>query len=269
MSDERRSISMSGAGKLSGGDYARVSIAGAGKVDGDLKAEEIRNRLNDAPVRSYGYETRRWVSNKAGDRFYHYAYFDPQASTFHQLSIFDLDLDRWTLVRRTFARKGVLSGRTLRLEDGWVQGFAGGVRESYEAVPALDLELQPGEEIFLREERDSSQMTYGELDRQVEDVAGMGFETVRLRVDLMSKISFPFVALIMTLVGVPFAFSMGKRGALVGIGIGLGIAVVYWVAIGVFRSLGYVGFLSPLLAAWGPNIVFGLVGLVFVTRIRT
>ncbi|MDD5264805.1 MAG: polymer-forming cytoskeletal protein [Candidatus Bipolaricaulis sp.] len=42
MSDERRSISMSGAGKLSGGDYARVSISGAGKVDGDLKAEEIR-----------------------------------------------------------------------------------------------------------------------------------------------------------------------------------------------------------------------------------
>ncbi|MCX6095059.1 MAG: polymer-forming cytoskeletal protein [Candidatus Bipolaricaulota bacterium] len=42
MSDERRSISLSGAGKLSGGDYARVSIAGAGKVDGDLKADEIR-----------------------------------------------------------------------------------------------------------------------------------------------------------------------------------------------------------------------------------
>ena len=97
----------------------------------------------------------------------------------------------------------------------------------------------------------------------------MGFETVRLRVDLMSKISFPFVALIMTLVGVPFAFSMGKRGALVGIGVGLGIAVVYWVAIGVFRSLGYVGFLGPFLAAWGPNIVFGLVGLDFLSRIRT
>jgi cytoskeletal protein CcmA (bactofilin family) len=42
MSDERRSISLAGAGKLSGGDYARVSISGAGKVDGDLKAEEVR-----------------------------------------------------------------------------------------------------------------------------------------------------------------------------------------------------------------------------------
>jgi cytoskeletal protein CcmA (bactofilin family) len=42
MSEERRSASLSGAGKLSGGDYTRVSISGAGKVTGDLKAEEVR-----------------------------------------------------------------------------------------------------------------------------------------------------------------------------------------------------------------------------------
>jgi cytoskeletal protein CcmA (bactofilin family) len=42
MSEDRRSASLSGAGKLSGGDYARVSISGAGKITGDLKAEELR-----------------------------------------------------------------------------------------------------------------------------------------------------------------------------------------------------------------------------------
>jgi cytoskeletal protein CcmA (bactofilin family) len=42
MSDDRRSASLSGAGRLSGGDYTRVSISGAGKVTGDLKAEELR-----------------------------------------------------------------------------------------------------------------------------------------------------------------------------------------------------------------------------------
>ena len=231
----------------------------------NLRAAELRNRLNDAPVQSYGYEYRRWVSNKAGDRFYNYSYFDPKTSTFNHLSIFDLDLGRWTMNRRVFARKGVLAGDTLRLEDGWVEEFAGGVRERYEASKTFDLKLQPGEEIFLREEKDTGQMTYRELGRQIKDVAGMGFETARLRVDLMSKVSFPFVALIMTLVGVPFAFSMGKKGALVGIGVGLGIAVIYWVAIGVFRSLGYVGFLGPFLAAWGPNLVFGFAGLTFLS----
>ena len=42
MSDDKRSASLSGAGKLSGGDYTRVSISGAGKVQGDIKAEELR-----------------------------------------------------------------------------------------------------------------------------------------------------------------------------------------------------------------------------------
>jgi lipopolysaccharide export LptBFGC system permease protein LptF len=73
----------------------------------------------------------------------------------------------------------------------------------------------------------------------------------------------------MTLLGLPFAFSMGKRGTLVGIGIGLAIAMVYWVSIGIFQSLGNVGFLSVFLAAWGPNLVFGLGGAYLLMTIRT
>ena len=44
----------------------------------------------------------------------------------------------------------------------------------------------------------------------------MGFDTTRFRVDLHTKISFPLVCLIMTLLGIPFAFSMGEGGTLVG-----------------------------------------------------
>jgi lipopolysaccharide export LptBFGC system permease protein LptF len=62
---------------------------------------------------------------------------------------------------------------------------------------------------------------------------------------------------------------MGKRGALVGIGAGLGIVIVYWVTLGIFKSLGYVGLLSVFLAAWGPNLLFGLLGGYFFLRVRT
>ena len=62
---------------------------------------------------------------------------------------------------------------------------------------------------------------------------------------------------------------MGKRGTLFGIGLSVGIAVVYWVAVGVFRELGYANFLSPFLAAWGPNLIFGLVGLYLLFTLKT
>jgi len=42
MSDKRDSASISGAGTISGGSYTRVSISGAGKVTGDIVAEELR-----------------------------------------------------------------------------------------------------------------------------------------------------------------------------------------------------------------------------------
>lgn len=41
MSEERRSVSVTGAGTINGGSFSRVSISGAGKVNGDVFAEEL------------------------------------------------------------------------------------------------------------------------------------------------------------------------------------------------------------------------------------
>jgi LPS export ABC transporter permease LptG len=235
------------------------------------KAEEIWNKITDVSPRSYSYLNRRWVANKKRDRFYHYSYFDPEKAAFSWLSIFDLDLSNWSLKRRIYAERAVLKEDLLHLENGWIREFAGEAPKSPGArvFKTMDLALEEGKGYFLKELREPSQMTYGELRQYVREIKELGFETVGFRVDLSSKISFPFVALIMTLLGIPFAFSMGKRGALVGIGVSLAIAMVYWVAIGVFRSLGNVGFLNVFFAAWGPNLVFGLIGLYLLFRLRT
>jgi lipopolysaccharide export LptBFGC system permease protein LptF len=62
---------------------------------------------------------------------------------------------------------------------------------------------------------------------------------------------------------------MGRRGALVGIGVSLGIALVFWTAIGVFKSLGGVGILPVFLAAWGPPLLFGILGLYLSLRVKS
>jgi len=235
------------------------------------KAVETWNKITDVPPRSYGYLNRRWVTNKKRDRFYHFSYFDPAKSAFGWLSIYDLDLSNWSLKRRIYAERAVLKDDLLHMENGWIREFSGEAPKSPGArvFEAMDMILEEGKGSFLKEWREPSQVTYGELRQYIREIKELGFETVGFRVDLSSKISFPFVALIMTLLGIPFAFSMGKRGALVGIGVSLGIAIVYWVAIGVFRNLGTVGFLNVFFAAWGPNLVFGLIGLYLLFRLRT
>jgi len=47
------------------------------------------------------------------------------------------------------------------------------------------------------------------------------------------------------------------------------IAMIYWGAIGIFRGLGYVEYMSPALSAWGPNVVFGLVGVYLILNLKT
>ena len=233
------------------------------------KAEEVWNRINDVPARSYGFLDRRWVLSRSKNRIYHYSYFEPQTGAFSQLSVFDLSPSSWSLVRRLYAEKGRIEGNELNLSRGWSRDFPGEAESRFETFQGMDIRLAEDRGYFVKEVKEPSLMSYGELRKYTAEVGAMGFETTRFRVDLSSKLSFPLVSLVMTLLAIPFAFSMGKRGALVGLALSIGIAMIYWGALGVFRSLGYVNFLSPFLASWGPNLIFGPLGLYLLFRQRT
>lgn len=233
------------------------------------KREEIWNKINDVPPRSYIYLDRRWVLSRGKDRIYHYNYFDPEEAVFNHLSIFDLSLSSWSFERRIYSEKGYLGDGNLSLENCWVRDFLGEKPESYERKTQMNLSQVEEMDYFLKEWKEPDQMNFGELRKYIRDIGESGFDTVKFKVDLHYKISFPFASLIMTILCIPFAFSMGKRGTLVGIGLSIMIAMVYWGAIGVFRELGIINFLPPFLSAWGPNIIFGLVGLYLLFTLKT
>jgi lipopolysaccharide export LptBFGC system permease protein LptF len=54
-----------------------------------------------------------------------------------------------------------------------------------------------------------------------------------------------------------------------GIGVGIVLAILYWTAISVFGAVGAGGLMSPALAAWTPNIIFGCVALYLLFTVRT
>lgn len=233
------------------------------------KAEEIWNKINDRPPRSYSYLDRRWVLSKEQNRIYHYNYFDPEKSVFSQLSIYDFDSPSWSVTQRIYSEKARLSDSRLSLEDCWVRYFSEGRMMGFEKKEKLDLNVREDRSFFLKEWKEPDQMSYGELSTYIRELDERNFDTVKFKVDLNYKVSFPFVCLIMTLLGIPFAFSLGKKGTLVGIGLSIVIAMVYWGAIAVFHGLGYVSYLNAFLSAWGPNLVFGLIGLYLLFTLRT
>jgi LPS export ABC transporter permease LptF/LPS export ABC transporter permease LptG len=234
-----------------------------------IRAEETWNRINDRPVRSYSYLNRHWLLSRSKDRVYHYEYFDPASSAFSRLSVFDLDSGRWILARRVYAERASLGGPGLELRRGWSRDFRADTPVPFALKEAWELQNGDGRSWFLREWKEPEQMTFGELRHFASEVRAMGFDAVRLRVDLAGKAAFPLASLVMTILAIPFAFVMGKRGTLVGIGLGIALAVAYWGTFAIFRSLGYTGVLPPFLAAWGANLAFGLAGGFLLFRLRT
>lgn len=233
------------------------------------KVEEIWDKINDVPPRSYSYLDRRWVLSKEKNRIYHYNYFDREKSVFSQLSIYDFDPSTWSFQRRTYSERGYLSEGHLSLANCWYRDFVNGRPTKFEKSEKMDLSVVEDRSYFLKERKVPEQMSYRELGQYIEELEERDFDTVRYKVDLNYKVSFPLASLIMTLLGIPFAFSMGKRGTLVGIGLSIVIAMIYWGGIGIFKSLGYLNYLDAFLAAWGPNLIFGLIGLYLLFTLRT
>jgi LPS export ABC transporter permease LptG/LPS export ABC transporter permease LptF len=204
-----------------------------------------------------------------GDLLYHYTFFDPNLSTFANLSILKLDVETFRVEERLFARRAVWNGRGWILEDGWQRKFSPDHKTHTEMFQRKTVFEMNDPSYFKREVREADQMKYAELQRYVEDLRRSGIDVGRLTVDLYRKVSFPMVTFIMALIGIPFSFKTGRKGAFYGIGLCLAVGILYWSTMELFGKLGGINQLSPFVAAWFPNIVFGAGGFWMMLRMKT
>jgi len=126
---------------------------------------------------------------------------------------------------------------------------------------------EPG--YFKKENLQSQEMNFGQLKHYIGDLQQSGFDTMRLRVQLYQKVAYPLVAVVMAVLAVPFALAMGRRSSLTGVVMAVGIGLSYWVISGLFNAMGNVNFMPSALAAWSPDILFGLTGGYLLLRTPT
>jgi LPS export ABC transporter permease LptG/LPS export ABC transporter permease LptF len=227
--------------------------------------------------------TRQWIVAKNGD-IYHYDFFDPARNQFTRLAIYHIDERAWRLGALTSAKtvdlvrgpvEEVRAEPAWRARDGWTRllssarsGKAERTVVKYEPFGERDLPLEPPA-YFKAEEPDADRMTYMQLRAYVDMLRASGFNAVPYMVQLQRKVAFPLVTLVMTLLAVPFAVTTGRRGAMYGVGIGIVLAIVYWLTMSVFAAVGAGGWISPMLAAWAPNILFGAAAVYMLLTVRT
>ncbi|HEY7789461.1 MAG TPA: LPS export ABC transporter permease LptF [Vicinamibacterales bacterium] len=239
------------------------------------RADAIHDAIKGYPPKLLDIMNRHWIVGRQGS-IYHYGLFDPRSDSFDHLSIYDVDSHDWHLTSLTFASTvaaapvhasgggGVESAWEAR--DGWRR--TGPQLASWQRFSTEPLSLEPAG-YFKTDAPEAEQMTFGQLRAYIEQLRASGFYVVPYLVELQKKIAFPFVTLIMTLLAVPFAVSTGRRGAMYGIGLGIVLAVTYWMMLSFFVAVGSAGLLAPLVAAWAPNMLFGAGAAYLLLTVRT
>ena len=238
------------------------------------RAEAIRHVLRGGSPQTFDVLLRRWVVGSSGD-IYHFDYYDPRAQQLVGLTIYELGGRMPALARRTFAERAVYVGGaaggsdTWRLERGWTRELTDtGDTKTFTPFEQTEVGIE-STAYFTTQQPDERFMSYSQLRDYIERLRGSGFDVSAQLVALERKISFPFVTIVMTLLAVPFAVTTGRHGAMYGVGVGIVLAITYWVAISIFAALGTGGLVTPVLAAWAPNLLFGAGAGYLLLTVRT
>jgi LPS export ABC transporter permease LptG/LPS export ABC transporter permease LptF len=244
--------------------------------DANRKQDAIRKEIKGKPVQTYLHPERQWVfapGSKDNPRIYYYKYLDPVQKVMVGAQVFELDPANFRVRRHISAGKvrwEPALGAWI-FENGWSRDF--GLRQekfvNFTNQATMFPELDERPDYFLQEVLQDQQMNFQQLAAYIRDLQRTGIDTITLQVRFYRKFAVPLFALVMALISVPFAFLVGNRGAMAGVGISFGIAIAYWAINLLFEQLGDINLLPAALAAWSPDVLFAMAGLYFFTRMRT
>ena len=90
----------------------------------------------------------------------------------------------------------------------------------------------------------------------------------KLDTQFHGRLAWPFTCLVVVLIAIPFGGGSGRRNAYVGVASSIVICFAYFILMRVGLALGTGGRLTPWLAAWLPNLLFGGGAGMLIARMR-
>jgi len=176
----------------------------------------------------------------------------------------------WDLIQMITAKEVDLVGQNWDLSDGSVTLF------TEDSSFPLTSQFEKKTIVMTEDAKDltstadtSDVMSLEELSQFIKKNKEAGLDTVRYEVSYDSKYGFAFAAMVMSLLGIPFASGKARSGGtMINMGICLGLVLMYWILYSSGLALGNYGKIPPLLAAWTPNALTLAIGSFFIWKKR-
>jgi lipopolysaccharide export system permease protein len=238
-------------------DELRVKIRSRGNLDSKSKKFWV---ANDQRIYSFGSG-----STSASDNDTAYPQGEKRGRSIRDLTIYEFadntklhvvyqaDTAIWDGNKITLLENAT---RTIVGESGVVSSdFAGGeVEEKYN--PFLETKKKPSHL--------SASETKIQIERSEAEVERRSFS-----IALGKKYSVAFLPFIISLFTAPFALSLSRKGKAAMVGYAVGLWLVFVGVTSSFEQFGINGQLSPEVAVWGPLVVFSLLGVFLLSRVKT
>jgi LPS export ABC transporter permease LptG len=234
----------------------------------ELGDEVDRVKIRGQLPRHLQSRERLWLRT-ADSRFYRVELLHPGSGDMYGMTVLEVDQNTFRLLSRLDAQRAHWTPEGWELMDGAFREF--GPRGEVQTIPFVMTAIDLREEIddFTKISKPITAMSYWELRDYVSRLEATGFQVKKYMVELYSKLSFPFVNLIMVLVAIPFSLQSPRGGRLFGIALAIAIMAGYLVVHFVALAFARADLLPPMLAAWTADIIFLGLGTSLFLRART
>ncbi len=133
----------------------------------------------------------------------------------------------------------------------------------------LDIDEKP-DDFLIKSEFRTEFMNYKQLKEYLDKMVGTNKRVFRrLLVDLHYKLAFPFISLVIILIGVPFILTSQRQKAFAGIGSSIAVVLLFYAVNAISIALGKGGTLPPFVSAWLANVSFALLGISLINKRST
>ena len=219
------------------------------------KANYIQNvEVRKGKPRSIIQENKIWYHSK-NNTLWNIEYLSPRTGTFKGVHIYFFESGN-LLSMRLDASTAVHDGEYWIFEDVYIRKFDDLDNQESSYFKRAKYRFSEKPEDFFRIERKQNEMSMRHIHQYRKKLRNEGLDATRYDVDFHYKMSYPFICVIMVLIGIPFSLRSSRAGGIVfSCGLSIIVGFIYYYLFNMLISIGHGGVLPPWLSAWGLNII--------------
>jgi len=199
------------------------------------------------------------------------SFFDVNTNQANQFSIQEFDTDDLTKMTSRIDAVRIIYDSTKGnwiAKNGVERSFSesGQIANYFETLELLNLNFTPPD--LLSKQQKPEQMDLDNLKELIKNQESTGNDPTRTLIEYYSRFSFPMASLVCVVFGLPISTNRRRGGLAVQVGISILVTFIYLVFMKISQAFGKNGALDPLLTAWAANLIFLIIGLINLPRMR-